>query len=112
MAKRALRTNMLHFAVTDQELQAIEEKKNKAGIRNLSAFLRAMVLNGHITKLDLPQLREITRLLSNLTNNVNQIARRVNEHGQIYETEIDEIREKADQLLSMMSQLLTALNPK
>ncbi len=54
-----------------------------------------MVLNGYVLKLDLPQLREMIRLLGNLTNNVNQIARRVNEHGSIYESEIDEIQEKS-----------------
>ena len=78
-------------------------------IRNMSAFLRAMVLNGYVLKLDLPQLREMIRLLANLTNNVNQIARRVNEHGSIYESEIDEIQEKVNRLLGMMNQLLSTL---
>ena len=78
-------------------------------IHNISAFLRAMVLNGYVLKLDLPQLREMIRLLGNLTNNVNQIARRVNEHGSIYESEIDEIQEKVNQLLCMMNQLLSML---
>lgn len=68
-----------------------------------------MVLNGYVLKLDLPQLREMIRLLGNLTNNVNQIARRVNEHGSIYESEIDEIQEKVNQLLCMMNQLLSML---
>ncbi len=68
-----------------------------------------MVLNGYVLKLDLPQLREMIRLLGNLTNNVNQIARRVNEHGSIYESEIDEIQEKVNRLLGMMNQLLSTL---
>lgn len=68
-----------------------------------------MVLNGYVLKLDLPQLREMIRLLANLTNNVNQIARRVNEHGSIYESEIDEIQEKVNRLLGMMNQLLSTL---
>ena len=75
----------------------------------MSAFLRAMVLNGYVLKLDLPQLREMIRLLANLTNNVNQIARRVNEHGSIYESEIDEIQENVNLLLGMMNQLLSTL---
>ena len=68
-----------------------------------------MVLNGYVLKLDLPQLREMIRLLANLTNNVNQIARRVNEHGSIYESEIDEIQENVNLLLGMMNQLLSTL---
>lgn len=69
---------MLHFAVTEEEARIIDEKMKQLEIRNMSAFLRAMVLNGYVLKLDLPQLREMIRLLGNLTNNVNQIARRVN----------------------------------
>lgn len=100
---------MLHFAVTEEEARIIDEKMKQLEIHNISAFLRAMVLNGYVLKLDLPQLREMIRLLGNLTNNVNQIARRVNEHGSIYESEIDEIQEKVNQLLCMMNQLLSTL---
>lgn len=62
-----------------------------------------------ILKLDLPQIREMIRLLSNMTNNLNQIAKRMNAHGQIYETEIDEIIQKQDELWKMINRLLTVL---
>ena len=107
--EKARRSKLLHFAVTEEEANIIDEKMKQLEIRNMSAFLRAMVLNGYVLKLDLPQLREMIRLLANLTNNVNQIARRVNEHGSIYESEIDEIQEKVNQLLCMMNQLLSML---
>lgn len=107
--EKARRSKLLHFAVTEEEANIIDEKMKQLEIRNMSAFLRAMVLNGYVLKLDLPQLREMIRLLGNLTNNVNQIARRVNEHGSIYESEIDEIQEKVNQLLGMMNQMLSTL---
>jgi len=50
-----------------------------AGIRNREAYLRKMVLDGYILRLDLSEVREMTRLLSNATNNLNQIAKRANE---------------------------------
>lgn len=107
--ENARRSKMLRFAVTEEEARIIDAKMKQLEIRNMSAFLRAMVLNGYVLKLDLPQLREMIRLLANLTNNVNQIARRVNEHGSIYESEIDEIQEKVNRLLGMMNQLLSML---
>ena len=107
--ENARRSKMLHFVVTEEEARIIDAKMKQLEIHNISAFLRAMVLNGYVLKLDLPQLREMIRLLGNLTNNVNQIARRVNEHGSIYESEIDEIQEKVNQLLCMMNQLLSTL---
>ena len=79
------------------------------GTANMSAYLRAMALNGYIMRLDIPQIREMIRLLSNMTNNLNQIAKRVNAHGQIYETEIEEIQQKQTELWEMMNQLLIIL---
>ena len=79
------------------------------GITNTAAYLRAMALNGYILRIDLPEIREMLRLLGNMTNNLNQIARRMNSGGLIYETEIDEIRESQQELWTMMNRLLTRL---
>ena len=80
-----------------------------AGIENQSAFLRAMVLKGYLLKLDIPEIRELLRLLKNLTNNVNQMAKRLNEQGNIYETEMDGIQQRMDELWDTMNQILTKL---
>ena len=107
---REKRQTIMNFKVTDSEAAAILEKMKTLGIRNLSAYLRSMVLNGSIVRLDLPEIREMIRLLSNMTNNLNQIAKRVNTHGNIYETEIDELREKQQELWLMTRQLLSRLD--
>lgn len=108
--KKEIRQNILHFAVTDTELDIIQQKMKQLGIRNLSAFLRTMALNGFILKLDLANVRQLTRLLSNLTNNVNQIAKRLNAHGSIYETELDEIQQSQKELWNMMHNILNRLD--
>ena len=97
------------FKTTEAEAETIRRKMKSLGIRNESAYMRAMALNGYILKLDLPQIREMTRLLSNMTNNLNQIAKRLNTHGNLYETEIEEIQQKQDELWKMMRQLLSIL---
>ena len=80
-------------------MESWSQKKMEAlGIRNESAYMRALALNGYILKLDLPQIREMLRLLGNMTNNLNQIAKRLNAHGNLYETEIEEIQQKQDEL--------------
>lgn len=71
--------------------------------------MRVLALNGYILKLDMPQIREMLRLLGNMTNNLNQIAKRLNAHGNLYETEIEEIQQKQDELWKMMHQLLSIL---
>jgi len=79
------------------------------GITNQSSYLRAMALKGYLLKLNLQEIRELIRLMKNLTNNVNQIARRLNERGSIYLTEIDDIRDRLDRLWETTNQLLVRL---
>lgn len=98
------------FKTTEAEAETIRRKMKSLGIRNESAYMRAMALNGYILKLDLPQIREMLRLLRNMTNNLNQISKRLNVHGQMYETEIEEVQQKQNELWVMMRQLLSLLD--
>lgn len=109
MVEKEKRLIQHNFKTTEAEAEIIKKKMKSLGITNTSAFLRSMVLGGYILKLDLPQICEMIRLLSNMTNNLNQIAKRMNAHGQIYETEIDEIMQKQEELWKMMNRLLTIL---
>ena len=97
------------FKTTEAEAETIRRKMKSLGIRNESAYMRAMALNGYILKLDLPQIREMLRLLRNMTNNLNQIARRLNAQGQMYDTEMEEMLQKQDELWQMMRKLLSIL---
>ena len=95
-----------NFKTTEAEDALIRQKMKAAGIENQSAFLRAMVLKGYLLKLDLPQIRELLRLMKNLTNNVNQMAKSLHEHGSIYETEIDDIKEQLDRHWDILRMIL------
>ena len=109
MAEKEKRLVNHNFRTTESEAAIIRKKMEALGIRNESAYMRALALNGYILKLDLPQIREMLRLLGNMTNNLNQIAKRLNAHGNLYETEIEEIQQKQDELWKMMRQLLSIL---
>lgn len=109
MAEKEKRLVNHNFRTTESEAAIMRKKMGALGIRNESAYMRALALNGYILKLDLPQIREMLRLLGNMTNNLNQIAKRLNAHGNLYETEIEEIQQKRDELWKMMRQLLSIL---
>ena len=100
------------FRLSEAEDAIVREKMRVAGVRNLSTLFRAMVLNGYLLKLDLPEIRELLRLMKNLTNNVNQMARRLNEHGSVYETEMDDILRRMDELWNIMNRILARLEQK
>ncbi len=98
------------FKASEAESDRIQERMKAAGISNQSAYIRAMALNGYVLKLDLPELHQAVRLLGRLSNNVNQIARRMNEHSGIYETEVDDIAARQNQILGVLNQILARLH--
>ena len=110
MTEKKNRTIHYSFKATPEEDAIIQKKMKTFGIKNQSAFIRAMALNGYVLKLDLPELHDAVSLMGSLSNNVNQIARRLNEHGSIFETEIDDITDRQKELRTILSSILRRLD--
>ena len=77
------------------------------GTDNMSAFLRKMAIDGQIIKLELPELKQITSLLRYTSNNINQIAHRINETESIYKADIDEVKNQMDELWKVQKYMLS-----
>ena len=80
-----------------------------AGMINLSAYLRKMAITGQHINLDLTDVREMVRLLRNVSNNVNQIARRANETRNIYAADVEDLRQHYDTLWGAANKILAGL---
>jgi len=48
MSKNRTRNNRIVFCLNDEELQCLEQKMEKLGIRNREGFIRKMVMDGYI----------------------------------------------------------------
>ena len=83
-----VRKVQLNFRVSEREKALIEEKMLALGTTNREAYLRKIAIDGYVVRLDVPELKEIISLMRRTSNNVNQIARRLNETGRIYEVDI------------------------
>jgi len=81
------------FRVDENELDLIKQKMECANIINKEAYYRKMVLDGYVVRIDFSDVREMIRLLSNATGNLNQIAKRVNTDGSIFASDINDIQE-------------------
>ena len=93
--EKAKRNIHYSFKVSPEEDAAIRQKMKAFGVQN-----------GYLLKLDLQEMHKAVRLMGTMSNNVNQIARRMNEHGSIYETEMDEIVDAQRELKALLSQIL------
>lgn len=101
---------MLNVRITPAEWIRIRERMSEAGIRNISAYVRKMVLNGYLIKLDLTDVKEVLRLLRICSNNLNQYAKRANETGSIYEADVKELQERQKEILRIMGEILERLS--
>ena len=105
-----VRKIQLNFRVTEQERRLIEERMQEFGTTNREAYLRKIAIDGMIVKLEVQELKEIVSLMRRTSNNVNQIARRLNETGRIYEVDITDVHNRQEQLWDMLNSLITKLS--
>ena len=108
MAKRK-RNIVIRFRVTPEEREMIESKMAQFGTSNMAAYLRKISIDGYVVRLDLPELREMVSLLRRSGNNLNQIAKRVNETSRIYDADIDCLKENQEKIWSAANGILTRL---
>ena len=103
------RKNQLKIYLTDEEKEIFEKKMKLANCKTMSHFLRKCVLEKEIYIVDLEPFRNLQWLLSNVTNNINQIAKATNTTGVIYKKDIDYMREKIEKLAKEIWQIHSLL---
>ena len=103
------RTEQIKFWATPEEKDLILKKMELYGTSNMGTYLRKMAIDGYVIKLELPELKEMIRLLGIANNNINQIARSLNSTGRIYEADIQEIRDRIDGLYDYARKILDSL---
>ena len=104
------RDKQLKIWVSQEELDMIHQKMAEFGTSNMGAFVRKMVIDGYIVKLDIPELREILHQLGPIGNNVNQMARKLNAGGSIYREDIVEVNAKLDAIYTQLEKILKRLS--
>ena len=106
---REKRDEILILRITKTEKNRIYEKMYGMGIRSLSAYIRKMALDGYCLNLDLPQLRRMSYLLQNCSNNLNQVAVHAHTYG-IYPEEVARLQRDYESLWGQVSDVLKELS--
>ena len=86
------RTVQIKFRVTEEERALIEQKMKLVPTRNMEAYLRKMAIDGYIIQIDHADIKAMTAEIQKIGVNINQIARRVNVTGSVYQEDIEEIK--------------------
>ena len=103
------RDETIILRLSKTEKNRIYEKMLSMGIRSLSAYIRKMALDGYCLRLDLKELQRMAYLLQMCSNNLNQYAKRANESGKIYATDMEDLRQRLDELIDIGRQILSKL---
>ena len=105
-----MRNRMIHFVMSDKEYARMSKKIKTLGIRNYSSYLRKMALDGYCIQLDIPEIKKMISLLGRCSNNLNQYARKANQTGSIYWADIQNLKERLNEIYDMAEKILVRLN--
>ena len=99
----------IKFYVTEEEKQLIDEKLSQLQVKRIGAYLRKMAIDGYIINLDTADIKAFTGELAAIGRNINQIAKRVNAGDSLYQADIQEIRERQDEIWQLQRRILSSL---
>lgn len=92
------RTIKQQIYLNAQEKNLLKEKSKKAGM-NESEFLRSCIKGYKIKEQPSKEIREFTRDISSIANNINQIARAVNTTRDIKDKDLEYIKKTISQFI-------------
>lgn len=104
------KSEAIYIRLSENERKQIKEKMEVCNIKNMSAYILKMAIDGMIINLDMPELKEISRLLRYNGNSINQIAKRLNEGKSVYASDIADIKEKQTQITDMVREIYLKLS--
>lgn len=99
------RPKEVKFHVSEEEHKIIKRKMEQVGTTCMAAYLRKMALDGYVVVLDIPELRETVTLMRRSSAAINQIAKRVNGTGRLYDEDICEIQIAQEKLWVLINDI-------
>ena len=106
MANRK-RTNPVQIYLDDDEQYILDEKFRVSGMKSKSAFLRKLILYGYVYDVDYSYLRNYNTELGRISSNLNQIAKRIHSTGNIYQEDMDEVKELMNEIWRTQKSMLS-----
>jgi hypothetical protein len=104
------RSKSMNFRVTPKEYEMIMRRKAQTGIVSTRAYLLKQAIDGRVIHVELDSVKECTRTLSNISSNINQIAKRVNATGNGYVTDLEDIKTRQEEIWQAHRDVLHKLN--
>ena len=82
----------------------IKNKMDNAGRKNFNAFALEMLIQGQVNIVDFKSLSDLKIAIDRIGKNINQIAKKVNETGDISKSDIDETKKLLKEIETVVYQ--------
>ena len=98
------------FRVDKDEHYFLQARMKQAGWSNFRNFIIHLAVRGYIVKFESERILELSQLLRNLSNNMNQLTKRVNSGGSAYREDVAEINNQLTEIRADFGKALTFLS--
>ena len=99
------RNHIITFRVNDDELAAINKRYAQTSFKSRGDFCRYSALTLMNVEEDTEDIKQIARYISSISNSFNQIAYRVNKSGKLYDEDIDDMKERLDEVWQLLKSI-------
>ena len=82
----------------------IKNKMDNAGRKNFNAFALEMLIQGQVNIVDFKSLSDLKIAIDRVGKNINQIAKKVNETGDVSKSDIDETKKLLKEIETVVYQ--------
>lgn len=106
MANRK-RNIQMKFWVTEEEKNLIDQKMKQLPTKRYGAYLRKMAIDGYIIYTDTSDIKKMNQALGTISRNINQIAKRINYSGRVYQEDMEEIKGRIDEVWQLQRKILS-----
>ena len=101
------RKHELKVFLSDEEERILEAKIKASNMPNKATAIRQLIVYGFLYEVDYKELQNISTQLARIGNNINQIAKRVNETRSIYQADVDELKKELQEIWQLHESMLS-----
>ena len=103
------RSHQIRVRLNDDELKIVKGKYKESGCRSMEAFMRKALMDLKIINIDFEPVKRNNYLLSNIANNINQMAAVANETNSVSTEDLEKLRKEVSDIWPLLKSTLSQL---
>lgn len=107
--KNRSRKISINVYLNEEEFELLKRKVELSNTKSTADYIRQMIINGFTYEVDYSELHRYNYLLSNLTNNLNQIAHQANASGNATNNDLKEAKRIMEEVWQLQKSMLSDL---